>query len=320
MQHVAILGASGMLGTMLVDYFARAGSFKLTATVRSQPDLALLQGQYPSVSVRCLDAETCSETDIAEAVRGASWVINAIGLVKQRIVDGDDILVERAIRINALFSFTLARAADAVGAKVIQVATDCVYSGRTGRYSEGAAHDCCDVYGRTKSLGEVGSAAVCNLRCSIIGFEHKSSLSLLNWFLSQQANGAVSGFIDHVWNGITTLHFAKVCRGIISRDLVVPNRQHVVPLDDTTKEGLLRIFAAVFERNDICINPVCSSTAVNRTLVTNNPAINRALWDAAGYSQPPSIADMVFELARYREGTCDLGGSARAARIGRMAV
>jgi dTDP-4-dehydrorhamnose reductase len=316
MQHVVILGASGMLGSMLVDALAREGCFRLSATVRSQADLALLQCTYPAVAVRLLDAETCSDAELVEAIGDASWVINAIGLIKQRIVDGDDALVERAVRINTLFSFVLSRAAEKTGARVIQVATDCVYSGTSRGYDETALHDCLDVYGRTKSLGEVGSEVVCNLRCSIIGFERKSSLSLLNWFLSQERNATVNGFTDHVWNGVTTLHFAKICRGVITNGLRVPSRQHVVPEGVVTKDELLRLFAEAFGREDIRINPVRSSGSVNRTLLTNNPDMNRAMWEAAGYPRQPSIRDMVFELARYREATNpDIAAATRNGRV-----
>jgi dTDP-4-dehydrorhamnose reductase len=301
MQDVLILGASGMLGSMLVDALAREGCFKLSATVRSQPDLDFLRRNYPSVAVHLLDAETCSESEICNAIGPSTWVINAIGLIKQRIIDGDDAIIERAVRINTLFSFRLARVARECGARVIQVATDCVYSGKGHAYDESAPHDCSDVYGRTKSLGEVCGGAVCNLRCSIVGFERKSSLSLLNWFLSQPRDATVNGFTDHLWNGVTTLHFAKICHGIITRRLAVPSLQHVVPDGAVTKDELLRHFSEAFGRQDIRINPVRSSTSIDRTLATKNPDMNGAIWQAAGYQRPPTIRDMIFELARYRD-------------------
>lgn len=40
---------------------------------------------------------------------------------------------------------------------LIQIATDCVYSGKKGDYLESDLHDPTDVYGKTKSLGEFSS-------------------------------------------------------------------------------------------------------------------------------------------------------------------
>ena len=60
-----------------------------------------------------------------------------------------------------------------MGARVLQIATDCVYSGAQGAYVETDLHDALDVYGKTKSLGECQEPNVYHLRCSIIGPEPK---------------------------------------------------------------------------------------------------------------------------------------------------
>jgi dTDP-4-dehydrorhamnose reductase len=41
--------------------------------------------------------------------------------------------------------------------KIIHFNTDCVFSGKTGNYSENHKKDCNDIYGISKSLGEVSS-------------------------------------------------------------------------------------------------------------------------------------------------------------------
>jgi dTDP-4-dehydrorhamnose reductase len=71
----------------------------------------------------------------------------------------------------------LAIFAEDSGAKVIQIATDCVFSGSNGSYLETDPHDATDVYGKTKSDGEIESSAVMQLRCSIIGRENKGKKS-----------------------------------------------------------------------------------------------------------------------------------------------
>ncbi|HXL49982.1 MAG TPA: sugar nucleotide-binding protein [Xanthobacteraceae bacterium] len=305
MRRVVILGATGMLGSTLVEYFSRTKTCELVATGRNAAELKSLERIYPNILWKFLDAEISTAADVRDVAVGAAWVINAIGLIKQRIVDTDDAGVEKAIRINGLFSHVLAHAAESSEFKIIQIATDCVYSGASGRYSETAVHDCHDVYGKSKSLGELRTERMRILRCSIVGREPKSNLSLLNWFLNHEQNSTVNGYVNHVWNGLTALHFARICEAVITHDLDTPHLQHVVPDGEITKEGLLRLFAQAYGRSDITINRISAQEAINRTLATENPASNRALWAAAGYPRAPTISEMVMELAEYQRSRDD---------------
>ena len=54
-----------------------------------------------------------------------------------------------------------------------------------------------------------------NLRCSIIGKEIRNNKSLISWFLNNEENISLNGFTNHIWNGVTTDVFAKICIGII---------------------------------------------------------------------------------------------------------
>jgi dTDP-4-dehydrorhamnose reductase len=231
-------------------------------------------------------------------LRGADWAINAIGIIKPHIRDDNAAEVERAIEVNGLFPHRLARAAEQSGTRVIQIATDCVYSGLRGAYVERDEHDPRDVYGRTKSLGEVHSPAVHHVRVSIIGPELAHHLSLLDWFLNQPRAAAVKGFVNHRWNGVTTLQFGRLCAGVIRSGLALPHLVHVVPGDIITKADLLAVVASAYERTDVRIDRVDAATVIDRTLDTVQPDLNRALWLAAGYAAPPTIETMVFELAR----------------------
>jgi dTDP-4-dehydrorhamnose reductase len=93
---------------------------------------------------------------------------------------------------------------------LVHASTDGVFSGACGPYDVRAATDATDAYGLSKRLGELclvaGKAVV--LRTSIIGPELGEPRHLLGWFLRQRAE--VSGYADHLWNGITTLEWAKI--------------------------------------------------------------------------------------------------------------
>jgi dTDP-4-dehydrorhamnose reductase len=296
---VTVLGATGMLGAVTLDSFYKSGDFELTATYRDENLGQMLKKQYPGVNFRVLDAETASQAEVAEAIKGSEWVVNAIGVIKPYIHDDNPEETERAIRVNALFPHLLAKASKAGGARVLQIATDCTYSGKQGKYKESDQHDAIDVYGKTKSLGEAYADTVHHLRCSIIGPEPKAHVSLLDWFLGQDKNAEVNGFTNHQWNGVTTLHFAKVCQGIITHKIELPHLQHVIPGNIVSKSDLLKSFADAFKRTDIKVNEVEAPTVIDRTLQTENEDKNKEIWKAAGYEEPPTIEQMVDELAAY---------------------
>ncbi len=298
-QRVVVLGASGMLGSMVVDYLARQPLLEVGATVRSKGLLDSLARRVRGVRWTILDAEQTSVQGLVDLLDGASWAINALGVIKPYIHDDNPTEVERAVIVNALFPYRLGRAAEEVGCHVIQIATDCVFSGRRGRYVESDEHDPLDAYGKTKSLGEVRSPSVCHLRCSIVGPEPKAHVSLLDWFIGQRHGARVNGFTNHQWNGITTLHFAKLCLGVITGNLPIGHVQHVLPADTVSKAELLRYFADAYGRTDIAIVPVEAKVPLDRTLATEDQPLNRRLWQAAGYENPPTIPEMIGEMARF---------------------
>ncbi len=298
---VVVLGASGMLGSMVVDVLSRDEKLQVIATVRSEELARRAAQRIGEVDWRVFnithDLDTARQlTDLGEA----QWFVNAIGLTKPYTHDDNPMEIERAIVGNALFPHILARVAGASGGRVLQIATDCVYSGTKGRYIESDKHDALDVYGKTKSLGEALLPNMHCLRCSIIGPEPKVYAFLLEWFRRQSPGATVSGFTNHAWNGVTTLHYARVCHGIICSGLDLPHLQHIIPSGEISKYELLRCFSRAYQRTDIAINATEASYTIDRTLQTENQALNEKIWQLAGYPEcPPTLPQMVEEMAQF---------------------
>lgn len=298
-RNVLILGASGMLGSMVLNVLSRQRSLRITATVRDYQNIKKLTKKYGSAKFRILDVLRLQEDDLGSLVKEFDYIINAIGLIKPFINDflPDD--NKKALLINTLFPFKLAKAMKNTDTRVIQIATDCVFSGKQGKRNEHDPHDPLDVYGKTKSLGEVQEKNFYHLRCSIIGPEQSSAKSLLEWVLCQPKDATVKGYTNHFWNGLTTLQFAKIVDGIIRNDIIVNKKQHIIPADSVTKKRLIEHIVSIYHRNDIRVIPHKAQVKVDRSLVTNNPDINKQLWQAAGYISIPTIKTMLNELAGY---------------------
>jgi len=284
MKKVLILGATGMLGSACKSVIGNSESLEVVGTARNN-EMGNVKFDATKDDVEALISEIKPD-----------WIVNCIGVIKPHINEESLESRTRAIEINALFPERLAQSTKK---PIIQIATDCVFSGRKGSYVESDLHDATDVYGKTKSLGEMPADNLKHLRVSIIGPEVGRSTSLLEWFRHQPEGASLNGFTDHLWNGITTHHFGYLSRGIIEHDFTDFKRTHIIPKDVVSKANLLRIFASSYRRSDISISDVKSSVTIDRTLATENVDLNSKLWKFAGYEEPPSVEKMVEEQARY---------------------
>ena len=100
--------------------------------------------------------------------------------------------------------------------RLIHLSTDCVFSGRKGNYLDNDIKDAYDLYGSTKSLGEiVDSKFAITLRGSMIGRELENKTELFEWFL-KQSNKNIKGFSKVIYSGITTVKMAEIVLRIIN--------------------------------------------------------------------------------------------------------
>ena len=283
MNKVLILGGTGMLGHAVLKEFDESTG-DITFTSRNGSGIPF-------------DVLTDRVDDLAKHVGNGDYIINCLGITKPHINDDNEQDVARAKLVNSLFPAELALLAEKTSSRVIQIATDCVFSGRKGHYLETDVHDAEDVYGKTKSLGEVVSDNVMHIRVSTIGRELGRSTLLLEWVLSHAQGATIPGFTDHFWNGVTTNHFAKVVRGMIENDGFDSGLYHLVPADELSKADLVRQIASAFGRSDLIVKDTDSGKPIDRTLSTTDPAFNKSLWTGAGYPDIPTIEQLIAEIA-----------------------
>lgn len=285
-ERVLILGVGGMLGHACFDHFNKLDAFETFGTWR-KPSL---------YKVRSFDAANEPIEELVKEVE-PDWIINCIGVIKQKIDENSQKSVKETLKINETFPYEIARAVAGSKIRVIQIATDCVFNGLKGGYSEVSPHDAFDLYGKSKSHGEVISPEFLNLRVSIIGKEIESNYSLVSWFLSQKIGAEVDGYTNHLWNGVTTQAFARIVAAIILKHEFLSGTFNVVPMDQVSKYELLQLLGKYFGREDIFIRPFETSISVDRTLSTIYPNFNDTIWRSAGYMAIPSIEELIKEQA-----------------------
>ena len=282
MRKVLVLGSTGMLGSAVTRALQERAHEVITAS-RSTGI------KFDAVN---LDTENLLK---AAGLQGGDFVVNCVGLTKSRINEASMTSRTLAVKLNIDFPDDLARSAEQAGVNVIQAATDCVFSGLAGGYSESSAHDALDVYGKTKSLGETPSPNVMHLRCSLIGPEIGSSSLFFEWVRQQPVRAQINGYNNHFWNGLSSLAFGKVVSGIIKEDLFKSGVQHLVPSNQVTKDELVRLELAALGRDDVQVTSKKDEHTFDRTLWTNGHNFNEQLFLAAGYERIPTIQEMVLE-------------------------
>lgn len=265
--NILVLGATGMLGSMVYSYLKADRGLNVAGTSRMEEEGLVYFDAYKGFGDFDLD------------LKSMDYVINCIGITKPYCRDEDIREVKNAIAINSLFPYILAELALEKRFKVIQIATDCVFSGAQGGYREDSPHDPVDAYGKTKSLGEVSSDSFLNIRCSIIGPEIYNKVFLLEWFLNQPKNIIIDGFSDHFWNGVTTLQFAELAKGIILQEkfdtlISESHVHHFAPNDIVSKYKLLCLFNKIFDKAARIKEREDGEKSVNRTLGTRYKTIS----------------------------------------------
>lgn len=285
-----MLGRSGMVGHVVYDVLSRAEGLVVEGTDRQSRTSALFfDAREGAAGLRALWRRS----------GGYEYAVNCIGVTKAAIDERDPTSVEAAIRVNALLPHELASVAAEFGTRVLHLSTDGVFSGAAGPCAEDTAHDCADVYGKTKSLGEVSLPEVLTVRCSVIGPDTAGRRGLLEWFLSLPEGKEVTGYTDSLWNGVTTFELARLFALIIQERRFDRLRNeapihHFCSTRAASKFELLTLFRDRFERN-VRVNPGATPGGpVTRTLVTRYQGLRELFgWEL-------ELADAVAELALER--------------------
>jgi dTDP-4-dehydrorhamnose reductase len=266
--RVLVLGSSGMLGSMLRARLSRAPGVVVRSTQRANPE-------GPD-HFDALAADDPLPALLASG-GGCDVVVNAIGLTQAELKRAED--ADAARRINSELPHRLAAATGGAGARLIHISTDGVFSGASGPYDEDAHPDPLDLYGRTKLAGEVQGEHVLTLRCSLVGPDPRGRRGLLEWLRAVPPGARVPGYVDQLWNGVTTLQLAKLVERLLEARIfhaltAVASIRHFCPNAPVTKHELVRLLAEAF-RPDVQVDPTESGVRTNRVLTSRWADLDR---------------------------------------------
>lgn len=152
------------------------------------------------------------------------YIINAIGAIPQK-TNLFDINHELPIWLDKYSNN-----------KIIHAGTDCEMDDDEYGISKKIASDYIKKFSTNTKI----------IKTSIIGPELDSKSSLLEWFLNSEND--VKGYTKAMWNGITTLEWAKQCLNlIVNWDKL--ERENIIESTCLSKYDLLNLMKEVFKKN-----------------------------------------------------------------------
>lgn len=248
-----------MLGRAVAQYFTDTGHEVLTLSVRY------------------------GEPGFAEAILelAPDYIVNGIGKIPQKKPVADT----EYTSLNTDLPLLL----DTLGIRVVHPTTDCEFKGDIPpgtTYSRTALRDADDAYGLSKAKAsawlEANGQNTKIIRTSIIGHEETTTLSLLDWFLSQE--GSTRGYTNHFWNGLTTLQWAKECERIMADWDSFPTLNQRGTATHYSKFDVITLAKAVYHK-DIEIIPFETPVPANKCLESDTPV--------------PELKDQLIELKTF---------------------
>lgn len=209
-MRILVFGASGMLGHKLIQQLSP--KFDTWGTIRHRFSVIEKYGFFSDERiVENVDVEDAASVEDAIRRVQPNVVINAVGVIKQMPTSKD---VVKTLLTNAIFPHRVAELAAKYGFRFITVSTDCVFDGIKGGYTEDDISNATDLYGKSKSLGEVILDNCLTIRTSIIGRELGTHHSLVEWVLSNRGK-RIKGFTNAIYSGFPTIIFADIIANLV---------------------------------------------------------------------------------------------------------
>lgn len=269
MNKILVIGKTGMLGHVVYRYFEKKG-YTVEGTSRDKNS----KFYYDVLE----DYKTIKNI---LSMYQPDAVINCIGILNKDAENNPD----KAILINSFIPHYLDKLSKEYNFKLVHISTDCVFSGKLGKYDENSIKDAYTIYGKSKALGEIVNDRNVTLRTSIIGPDmNKNGIGLFQWFMNQEGN--INGYDKAIWTGVTTIELAKQIEVALKNNL--SGLYHVINDKTINKYDLLCLIKNVFDK-DITINKD-SSYVCDKSLIRNRTDFKFNV---------PSYEEMIKEMKEW---------------------
>jgi dTDP-4-dehydrorhamnose reductase len=278
-MKILVLGATGMAGHMISIYLHEAGH-DVTAFSRK-----------PFKHCKNINGDITDFKQLQVIVEEGNYdaIINAIGILNQDAESNKP----HAVLLNSYLPHYLSHLTETMKTKIIHISTDCVFSGKTGDYTETSFKDGETFYDRSKALGELTNQKDLTFRCSIIGPDMTTNgIGLFNWFMKQ--SGAIKGYKQAIWTGVSTLTLAKAIEKALEENLC--GLYNLVNNQKINKYDLLELFNHTMKDGQIQIVED-NQVVLDKSLINTRKDFSFIV---------PKYSEMVVEMKHWIQNHSDL--------------
>lgn len=271
-MKVLVLGGTGMAGHTISIYLKEAGH---DVTTFSRSEVSYCKNIKGDVT----DFEKLKNIIVSGQYE---VIINAIGILNKNAENHKS----DAVLLNSYLPHFLSDTTKELKTRIIHMSTDCVFSGKTGGYTEKSFRDGETFYDRSKALGELDNNKDLTFRNSIIGPDmSENGIGLFNWFMKQDSQ--VFGYTKAIWTGVTTLTLAKAMEQALNENIT--GLYNLVNNETISKYELLNIFNIYMKENHLRIIP-SDKNDVDKSLKNNRTDFSFKV---------PSYETMVAEMEEW---------------------
>ena len=277
MKKVVIIGFKGMAGHVVKNHLESTGNYDVWGIAR---------GINPGQNLINLDVSNTKELNRIFNDSNFDVVINCVGMLNKTAEDNPEL----AVWFNSYFPQLLASLGKKYHFKLIQISTDCVFSGKQGGYKEHSFKNGVGFYAQSKALGEVVNTKDLTFRTSIIGPELKQNgIGLFHWFMKQKVE--IFGFTEAFWSGVTTIELAKGIDEAIQQNLI--GLYQFVNNSKISNHDLVKEFNTFFKEGKTKITPK-TDYKVDKSLINT-----RTDFDYIVPSYPKMVSEMKEWMVTY---------------------
>ena len=232
-MKVLILGSSGLLGNTL----------KLFLNEKKIYPFYILRNKSSSRNYYLENLNNFKKIEKLIVKIKPQYIINCIGVTHHHKSYKNKKITKL---VNSFFPHFLSELCLRNKIYFLHISTDCVFSGKSGNYSEKSKKNPTGFYGKTKSNGEVKNIYSSTIRTSFIGPEKKDNNQLLNWFLSKK--NIIFGYDKAFFSGLTSLELSKIIYFYFLKKNDFYNQILNIGGPKISKYKLLILFSKIFKK------------------------------------------------------------------------
>jgi len=245
---IIVTGASGLLGS----------NFLMEAQQKKKDIIAVYNRNpvcFPSVeSVQADMTDKDKINKLVESVK-PEWIVHCAALTNVEWCEQNP---QETFEVNAFMPRNLAKAAEKIGAGIIYISTDSIFSGIRGNYSEDDAPGPINVYAKSKLAGEIAVKEECGssliIRTNIFGWNASKKLSLAEWILFElESNRTIDGFTDVIFSPILVNELSRIILKAMESKL--RGTYNIACSQSCSKYEFARRVARIFDLDEKLIMP-----------------------------------------------------------------